>query len=145
MTYQPKQTNTEISVLKLSAAGTIAVNDYFDLTAVVSGITGQSISGGNALSLPAGHYLIEASAGLDRSSYSDYLTYQCEVGGTLTGTTGAMDSEDASNLSFCVDQALAATSQTETWTLKVKVTSCTAAAWTSQTDYSYLLITRAYR
>ena len=143
MTYQPKQKNIEVSMLKLSTSGTIAANDYFDLTSDVAGITGQSISGGNSLSLPAGHYLIEAGPGLDRTAYTNFLEYRCEVNGTLEGTTGAMDS-DSANISFCVDQAGLATSQTSTWTLKVKVTGCTASAWTSQVDYSYLLVTRVY-
>ena len=144
MTYKPHQKNVEVSLLKLGASGTIATGDYFTITSEVAGITGQSISGGNALSLPPGHYLIEAGAGLDRTAHANHLTYRCEVGGTLEGTTGAMDSSDASYLSFNVDQAGCATSQDATWTLKIKVMSCTASAWTAQSDYSYLLITRAY-
>ena len=144
MSYKPLQKTTEVSLLKLGAAGTIAAGDYLDLTSDVAGITGQSLSGGNTLNLPAGHYLIEVSCGLDRTVYSDYLTYRCEVNGVLEGTLGAMDSTDSGNYSFTVDQAGCATSQEGFWSLKIKIINCTASAWTSQSDYSYLIITRVY-
>ena len=144
MSYKPPQKNTEVSLLKLGASGTIATGDYLDLTSDVAGIAGQTISGGNTLNLPAGHYLIEVSLGLDRTAYSDYLTYRCEVNGALEGTLGAMDSTDSANYSFTIDQAGCATSQDSAWTLKIKVVTCTANAWTAQSDHSYLIITRVY-
>lgn len=144
MSYKPLQKTTEVSLLKLNASATIATGDYLNLTSDVAGIAGQTISGGNTLNLPAGHYLVEVSCGLDRTAYSDFLTYRCEVNGALEGTLGAMDSTGSGNYSFTVDQAGCATSQDATWTLKIKVVSCTASAWTAQSDYSYLLITRVY-
>ena len=144
MTYKPPQKRTEVSLLKLDASGTIATGDYLNLTSDIAGITGQTITGGNTLNLPAGHYLIEASLGLNRTAYSNTLTYKCEVDGILKGTTGAMDSTDSNNPSFTIDQAGCATSQDDSWSLKIKVISCTTSAWTAQSDYSYLLITRAY-
>lgn len=144
MSYKPPQKTTEVSLLKLSASGAIATGDYLDFTSDVAGITGQTIVGGNTLSLPAGHYLIEASLGLDRTSYSDVLTYRFEINGILEGTTGAMDSTDTTNASFTIDQAGCATSQDDFWSLKVKIVNCTASAWTSQSSYSYLIITRVY-
>jgi hypothetical protein len=144
MSYKPPQKATEVSLLKLGASGIIAAGDYLDLTSDVAGITGQTLSGGNTLNLPAGHYLIEVSCGLDRTVYSDFLTYRCEVNGVLEGTLGAMDSTDSGNYSFTVDQAGCATSQDDSWSLKIKVVSCTANAWTAQDAYSYLIITRVY-
>lgn len=144
MSYKPPQKNTQVSLLKIGASGTIALGDYLDLTSDVAGITGQALTGGNTLSLPAGHYLIEASLGLDRSAYTDVLTYRCEVNGSLEGTTGAMDSTDSTHNSFSVDQAGCVTSQDDTWSLKVKVITCTTNAWTAQNAYSYLIITRVY-
>ena len=141
MTYQPNQTTTQVSLLKLSWTSNLAQDDYLTLNSSVAGISGQSVSG-STITLPAGHYLFEAGVGADRTDYADRLEYRFEVDGSLVGTTGAMDCLSTSFTSFNVDQAGATHSALASFNLKVKAVVCTANVWTAQSDYSYLLITR---
>lgn len=145
MTYQP-QSILEASLHKMTHTGNLATNDYFTITSDVSGITGESISG-VSITLPYGCYAVYASIGCDRAGgFSDSLFYQWELDGTLIGCIGAADCHDAlstPNLDYLeVDQAVATFEVSKTVTLKVKCTSCTASTWTSNTDYTYVLIQR---
>lgn len=143
MTYQPNFSSVEASQLTLSATGNLAANDYFTLTADHTGITGQSISG-SSLTLPQGAYLVTASLGLDRTVFSDFLRYQIEVDGSLVGSVGRMDSS-GDGYAMNVDQAVASFELTANTNVKIKVTACTASAWTTQSTYSYLTVIRATR
>jgi hypothetical protein len=143
MTYQPNFQGAEISLLKLSHASTLTTNDYLTLNSSVAGITNESISG-DTITLPEGHYLINVSLGLDRTLYSNNCEYRIEVDGILTGSTGFMDTTTAPR-SMNVDQAIATFYLSSAGDIKIKITNATAAAWTTQLNYSYLYIIRGIR
>lgn len=142
MTYQPNFSNVEASQLTLSATGNLATNDYFTLTADHTGITGQSISA-DTLTLPKGAYLVNASVGLDRTSFNNIFEYQIEVNGSLVGSVGRVDNGLHGDMN--VDQAVASFELTASTDIKIKVTDCTSSAWTTQSAYSYLTVIRATR
>jgi len=142
MTYQPKQ-SVSVALLKITWSSNLATNDYVSFTSVVNNISGLSISTTD-ISLPVGCYSVEASFGADRTNgFTDDLFYRLELGGSLVGNIGAADCSNASNNFMNVDQAVTTFELRTSDTLKIKCTSCTASAWTANTDYSYVLIRRA--
>jgi len=142
MTYQPTQA-VSLALLKVSWSSNLATNDYLSFTAEVNNISKLSIST-DTISLPPGCYSVEASIGADRTNgFTDELFYRLELGGSLIGNIGSADCANASNTFLTVDQAVATFEIRETSNVKIKCTSCTASAWTSNADCSYVLIRRA--
>ena len=139
MTYQPPG-QCSIALLKIDWTSTLASNDYFSFSIDVNNINNLSVST-TSISLPPGCYSVEASFGGNRTNgFVDDLFYQQELEGVLIGNIGAADCSNSSNEYMNVDQAVSSFEIRKTSTLKLKCTNCTSSAWTSSSDYSYLLI-----
>lgn len=93
----------------------------------------------NAISLPAGCYLVEASLGVINSQnpVSNALEWKIELGGTENSNAGA----SISNNKAGVDCAVSDFTLKEAQDIKIKITSV-AGTCSISTDYSYLTILR---
>lgn len=142
MSY-PGSPSVEIGYFDFTFSGNIATNDYININAVDNDITGSSITGSNTLNLPEGDYLIKAYVGATRTSASDTFTFQVESDGSLVGAIGSQISM-GTNREQPSDHAYAQISKTASNSIKIKVVSCTATAWTVDQDFSYLLVIRSF-
>lgn len=133
----------EIGYFSFNFTGNIATNDYINISAVKNDISSSSITGSNTLNLPEGDYLIKAYVGASRTNPSDTFNFQIESDSSLIGAIGGQITMSTTREQPS-DHAYAQISKTTSSTIKIKVISCTASAWTVDTDYGYLLVIRSF-
>lgn len=130
----------ELGLFNFTHSGNLAANDYLTLNTLENNISSSSVTS-QTLNLPPGSYLIQTCVAADRTTISDFMSWQIEKDGTLLGSTGTMD--DNTNARQGVDIAVCEFFDSTSSSIKIKITTCTASAWTANQSYGYLLIIRS--
>ena len=119
-------TNVRLAWFNPSHSGSPAAGDYLTLTVGATNDLGITGSGSETLTFPPGTYALKASIGGNKTTASDNITYQWEIGGTLSGNLGGWDSSTNRKMS-CECAEFVFTSSTSS-TLKLKCVSVSGAS-----------------